>query len=230
MIQSEDEGADFVSISTPGLVGCISCFTEGGIGLTMHNVSAPTTEYASGFVPRTWAMRAALVAAEASEDPIQAVDAVLEDAPQYRGNGLHLSVPCAGSDCVGGSVFEYDGQRSHSDGPSTIRGPGSHASTLGSSHATVATNHYLKRQSPLSSGDSVSRYESLAAAIDASNDGVDVGKASEMLAAVAASNTAHSVVVHEGRLSVWVSQQVSKPATDFEPTVIVLGDIFGVYP
>ena len=44
---TEEGGARFVSVSTPGLVGCISCFTEEGTAFTMHNIVG--LESSSGF-------------------------------------------------------------------------------------------------------------------------------------------------------------------------------------
>jgi len=230
VIRSDDEDTDFVSVSMPGLMGCISCFSDDGVGLTMHNVTGLSTEHLGGFVPRTWAMRAALVAAANGPDPIGAAESVMDGSPQFRGNNLHLSLPCDGDGCTGGAVYELDGHTSHGDGQATVRLP--HHDLIGAGSAIVATNHYVERSTPPTSGDSYSRYDDLSDHIQQAigDGGVDVSTAWSMLSDVSLSNTAHSLVVHDRILHLRVSRDRSTRATDVPAISLGFDDLFAAVP
>jgi len=231
LYQSDDEGgARYLSISVPGLVGCMSCFTEEGVGITMHNVTGLSSDYGSGYVPRMLATRSALAATVGAEDPVAAADEVLEAAPQYRGNNLHISFPCDGGDCAGGAIFEYDGHVSHEDGQTTVRVPGSHQEPLETDLAIACTNHYMQREEPETSGDSANRYGELSLALNDAlgTGGVDADMALEMLHGVSKSYTAHSVVMDTAsmQLQLHVSEEKGESATSYDPVLLDFAEVF----
>ena len=227
---SADEGARFVSISTPGLVGCISCFTAEGTALTIHNIVGLESSSGYSFTPRMLAMRQATTASYGSDDPAATVEQVLEDAPQYRGNGMHLGWAQTSLHEPGGAVYEYDGNEEHEDAQATVRVPGEHQGELQTTDATVCTNHYMQRTTPPSGGDSLSRYNSLAQGIDSAvaSGGMDADDAADMLGDVARTWTAHSTVLDmsDRTLRVWIAEREGQAALESDPVTLSLDELW----
>ncbi len=231
---AEEGGARFASLTTPGLIGCITCFTEEGVGLTMHNIweALPATQ-ATGIHPRMLAARSAVVATWGAEDLVAAAEAALEAAPQRAGNNLHLSFPLERGDGGGAVVFEFDGATDHADGQVTVREPGFDPQ-LQTDQAIACTNHYLQRSDPPAENDSTQRLDTLRAGLNAAAGagGLDVEGARALIEAVSWEATAHSVVMDTAtrELRVFVAPEAGTPAPTTEPAVIQLDSLFDDLP
>lgn len=232
---SEEGGARWASLFVPGMVGCITCVTEEGVGLTMHNVGGLEAEFDADISPRMLAARAALVATWQAEDVVAAAEDALEPRRQLVGNNLHLSFPVARGGGIGAVVFEYDGGVS-ADGQVTVRHPGDDPG-LAVAGAIVATNHYLLRSAPDTSGDSFDRLASLQTAVASGEaaGGLDATGAPTLLRAVERDHdgvTAHSVVIDAANRSiqVFVADDPDTPAPDSAPVTYDLDDLFAGLP
>ncbi len=225
----EQGGARYASLTVPGLIGCMSCISGDGVGITMHNVGGLSATQSTGIHPRMLATRSALAATWQSGDPAADAEAVLEAALQRVGNNLHLSYPSALGSPGGAVVYEYDGATDHNDGQATVREPGDDPS-VSTQEALVVTNHYMKRTDPPADGDSYNRYQTLAAGIGAAtgNGGLDADAAHALIDQVANQYTAHSVVIDAAarELRIFVAPTPGTPATDAPPHVIDLDAIF----
>jgi hypothetical protein len=233
----EDNGARWASLFVPALAGCISCVSDEGVALTMHNVGGLPATQNSGISPRMLAARAALVSTWEADDVVAAAEATLEARPQSVGNNLHLSFPTALGGGIGGVVLEYDGASDAPDGQVTVRRPGEDPS-LDRTDAIVATNHYIKRTAPDTAGDSFDRSESLRADIRTAvgdGTGVSASLGRDMLGAIALGTdglTAHSVVIDAAnrRFDVYVGADPTQPAPDALPVEIDLDELFAGLP
>ena len=225
----EQGGARYASLTVPGLIGCMSCISGDGVGITMHNVGGLSATQSTGIHPRMLATRSALAATWQSGDPAADAEAVLEAALQRVGNNLHLSYPSALGSPGGAVVYEYDGATDHNDGQATVREPGDDPS-VSTQEALVVTNHYMKRTDPPADGDSYNRYQTLAAGIGAAtgNGGLDADAAHALIDQVANQYTAHSVVIDAAaaELQVFVAPEPGTPATEAAPHVIDLDVLF----
>jgi hypothetical protein len=231
---TDEGGARWASLFVPGMVGCITCVTEEGVGLTMHNVGGLEPQDDTDISPRMLAARAALVATWQADDVIGAAEEALEPRRQLVGNNLHLSFPTARGGGIGGVVFEYDGGASD-DGQVTVRYPGDDPA-LGTD-AIAATNHYLLRQAPDTAGDSFDRLTSLQGAITTNEQtgGVAPGSAVNLLRAVERDHdgvTAHSVVIDAANrsLQVFIADDPATPAPDSASVTYDLDELFGGLP
>ena len=226
---AEQGGAQYASLTVPGLVGCMSCITAEGRAITMHNVGGLDATQSTGIYPRMLATRAALAATWGEDDPAAAAEAVLEAALQRVGNNLHLSYPNGTASPGGAVVFEYDGATDHEDGQATVRQPGDYPD-MGTPDALACTNHYVKRSDPPSDGDSYDRHHTLIDGIGAAlaTGGLDADGAHALIAQVANQYTAHSVVVDAAasELRIFVAAEPGTPATDAAPHLIDLSTIF----
>lgn len=234
--ESEEEGgARWASLSVPGLAGCITCVTEEGVGLTMHNVSGLEASRSVDISPRIMAARAALAATWGAQDLVGDAEAVLESRQQIVGSNLHLSFPTArGTDGSGAVVFEYDGAADAPDGQVTVLRPGDDPDLL-SIDGLVATNHFTVREEPETSGNSFDRHQSLIAAIDAApNAGglnPDLGRTA-LVNVAQGGYTAHSILIDTANreLRVFVAPDPNTMALEAEPNVIDLDELFGGLP
>jgi hypothetical protein len=82
---STDDDARFASVMVPAMTGCVTCLSDEGLLLTMHNTSGLATDQTTGISPRMLSARAALVATSGAADPVAAADAVLDARPQLTG-------------------------------------------------------------------------------------------------------------------------------------------------
>ena len=96
------------------------------------------------------------------------------------------------------------------------------------------TNHYVKRVEPPTEGDSFNRLQTLQAGMDAAvaAGGLDADGAHDLIAQVANQYTAHTVVVDAANreFRVYVAPSVGAPATDAEPHVLDLDQLFEDLP
>ena len=236
VIDSTEEGARWVSLSVPALSGCITCVTEEGVGLTMHNVGGlpPTSDV--DISPRMFAARAALTATYGADDLVGAAEAELEARRQLTGNNLHMSFPMERGDGIGGVVFEYDGASDAPDGQVTVRYPGDDPDES-RPDAIVAANHYIKRAPPDTEGNSWERLWSLRNDIDAAAavGGVTAADARPMLQAVEngySGITAHSIVIDTANrtLEVFVAPDAVTAAVETEGYTVDLDELFSELP
>ncbi|MCP4680436.1 MAG: hypothetical protein GY854_34120 [Deltaproteobacteria bacterium] len=242
MMSTDEGGAMYASVGVPGIVGCISCFTSEGTGLTMHNVAGlPSSSLLTGNnVPRMLAARAALVATAGVTDKIAAAEEVLETSPQQVGNNLHMSMHCSNSDadCIGGAVFEYDGKANHADGRVTVRRPGDVTDGLEDVEGVVCTNHYMKRTNP---GDDLSaypRYEALVKGVGdaAAADGLTIEQSLALMDETSLLNfgvpTVHTTIMDTESMTLRVyvptPEEIleGKEAPVSKPSVLDLNDLF----
>ena len=176
------------------------------------------------------AMRQAIVASIGVADPAAAVEEVLEAAPQYRGNGLHLGWAATSLHDPGGAVYEYDGNEEHEDAQATVRVPGEHQGDLQTTDATVCTNHYMQRTTPPTGGDSMSRYRTLASGIDEAvgSGGLDADAAYTLLTQVARDWTAHATVLDasDRSLKIWIAEREGQPAVEASPVTLQLDELW----
>ncbi|MFN7147755.1 MAG: hypothetical protein ACK4YP_28555, partial [Myxococcota bacterium] len=237
---TEENGARWASVFVPTMAGCITCVTEEGVGLTMHNVSGLEPAYDVDVSPRMFAARAAIAATWRAEDVVTAAEDALEARRQIVGNNLHLSFPVArsagfGMGEVGGVVFEYDGGAAP-DGQVTVRWPDEDGE-MTRPDGIVAANHYIKRRAPDTDGDSYDRLVSLRTAIEAGvpRGGLVADDGQAMLHAVENGYngvTAHSIVVDTAnrRIQLFVAGSESLPAPQTEPYHIDMDVLFGGLP
>ncbi len=233
---SEEGGARWASVFVPAMAGCITCVTEEGVALTMHNVGGLDPTYEVDISPRMMAARAAIAATWGADDVVGDAEAALEARRQIVGNNLHLSFPMERGGGIGGVVFEYDGAADAPDGQVTVRWPGEDAE-MTRQDAIVAANHYIKREPPATDGDSYERLVSLRTDIDAAepNGGVLPGDGRAMLGRVEngySGLTVHSVVIDSvGRdLQLFVAPAPDVPAPETEGLHVDLDELFGGLP
>ncbi len=231
LIHAEERSARYVSVSWPGMIGCISCIADDGTLLMVHDSNGLSPSTQTGLVPRQIAMREGLFAARNAADPVAAAKEVLDALPQHRGNNFHLaavrnSTPVA-------AVFEYDGNAAHADGLATVRTVQDNAGTPETTDGLVCTNHYRKRRSPVL----CTRYSGLSTALDhaAAGTGLDVAGSLELIGTVAfqgSTQTVHTVILDAATSTLYVhlSRDPGVPATSVEPQVINLNADFDSGP
>ena len=222
-VYREPDGARWASVSLPGLVGCITCVTDGGAALAVHNAAGAKGQ-GGGLVPRLLAARDALLATRGAPDPVAAAEAVLEAAPQGVGNAFHLVLPGG----EGAVVLEVDGQDRAEDGRVTVRRPGALPSPA-TREALVLTNHFGLRDPPRREGDSAERYRLLAEGLDraAAAGGLEPAGARRLLGGVGRGITAHALLLDlgAGTLDLWVAEGEGEDATDAPATRLELRDL-----
>jgi hypothetical protein len=239
---SEEGNATYASVSFPAMIGCISCFSSEGVGFTMHNVDGLPDTTPTGNIPRTLAMRDALVATVGAVDKIAAAEAVFDACPQVMGNNLHMSQPCDGTGgCVGAAVFEFDGAASYVDGHATCRMPGDVSDGLNTANGLVVTNHYMKRDTPPTTGGSYDRYQAIVTGVndDLAADGTisstdALAYLKETADLNAGSPTVHSVIMDVSTMTllVYVGSMEGSTFTEApynDPYTLDLGAIFASY-
>jgi hypothetical protein len=208
-VYEEPDGARWASVSLPGLIGCVTCWTDEGAAIAVHNAAG--TKGRGGAVPRLLAARDALLATRGALDPLAAAEAALEAAPQSVPNAFHLVLPGG----RGATVFEVDGAADHPDGRVTVRRAGDEPAA---GAALVLTNHFVSRAKPRTSGDSAERFARLSAGLreaDAAG-GLDAAGARDLLRGVGREITAHATLLDlgAGTLDLWVADGADEDATD----------------
>ena len=237
----DDGGARYMSVSIPGLVGCISCFSEDGRGITLHNADGypDTSEY--GNVPRVLAGRQALVDMIGAADPAAAAEEAIELLPQRVGDIFHVSFPCDGSDCDGGAILELDGDSTQEDGMVTVRVPGEDGGDLATMDAVITTNHFLKRMDPSGidpESSTAVRYGLVKEGVNfaVGFGGLDVEGAFEIMDSVTQLKvdgcTVHTVIMDTDamELHLYIAQDGDHVATDATAVVLDFEDLFSGLP
>ena len=227
----------WVSVGWPGLVGCISCFNEQGVTITMHDSSSLGMSTDHDLTPRMYAARRVMESVGSAHAPSQA-EAILEALQATRGSNLHVSSPALGKadDDVAG-VCEYDGLETHPDGGVTLRSPGDNPflpviggydHSLPETDRVIVTNHYVKRSTG-GSGGSVDRYQILKEGlVTAAADGdTSPEEARLLMEAVGHTGTLHTVIFQpdDGLLRIYLAEP-GQGAFQADPQILDFADLF----
>lgn len=166
---SPAQGTKWVNITFCGMAGSISGMNEYGLCGAMHDTDDYTTTSASGFVPRSVALRRLLERLTNSTIPADG-ESFLDGQINFTGNNFHMLYSSAGrADTNIGFVLEYDGYAVHADGRCTLRTIADNPvlstnayfdQQLSFTNALITVNHYLKRRTaaPNSGNNSGTRY------------------------------------------------------------------------
>ena len=133
------DSRNWAGVTWPGLIGVYTGFNADGVTMLMHDANGEAPERSAGFVPRSLALREALVAAS-PKTYLEDVAKVLCNRPVMVGNNIHVSGP--GETPAG--IFEYDGGAT-TQGVS-LRLPDAHESHL--QDTLWCTNHMRTRKEP----------------------------------------------------------------------------------
>ncbi|MBP7735431.1 MAG: hypothetical protein KA369_05600 [Spirochaetes bacterium] len=204
-------GTRWVNVAFCGIIGCISGMNEYGVaGIIQNTIHLPNTD-ASGFIPRSIALRKVLEGSDGSSTPAD-IEAMLEGFPNYNGCNYLFAYPSAGrtGDDIA-AVMEYDGKADHPDGRVTHRKPSDNGTLpwnadydqrVSLSYAIINTNHYLKRYSEISYVESAKRYctikEMLPVALGDGHVSREEGRA--IMEAVGGYGTLHTVIFEPDNL------------------------------
>jgi len=150
---SEKDLKATIDVLLPGFIGVGTAMNAEGVFLALHDEKGLRGAAASGWIPRSVALRAAIEAASGAT-AVKDVAASLQGLPVRVGNNVHVCGPTGPA-----AVLEWDGNEKE-DGI-TIRGPESGAESL------VCTNHYCARRRAEPSPDSGGRYASIARGLEA---------------------------------------------------------------
>jgi hypothetical protein len=149
-----------------------------------------------------------------------------------------MCLPCQGDDCIGGAVFEIDGNNDHVDGRATLRMAGDIDDGMETTSATVCTNHFIKRISNIWAGGSRERYRILVEGVNEGlgRGGLDVDDVLELMKAVAAPEisapTYYTTIIDTSTRTLYLrygeSNDLQAPWT--QPHVLQLDELFGRFP
>ncbi len=224
------EPLPWVSITWPGLIGCLTGMNERGVTVSMHDAPADPPNVRTGFTPRAFALRDAIEAAY-PESIGKDITHVLRARTVAVGNIVSVTTPYSlrriTRTRTGPSlVFEYDGVTSRQGGVTlrtarTTNIPTCYLSYQGvrGEFDQVCTNHYRKRGEPVS----CARYKEInrgLSAIKSSEKLLDVNGVWEILGSVDRPTTDipglmtyHSVVFEPNALRMHVAfTRDGKPA------------------
>jgi len=137
---SGSERLGFVSINTPGDIGCPTGMNAEGVTINRNAGNGSPSSAASSYYPRYLTYRTAIESAHAGT-VVRDVKNVLEGRQTDGTIILMMSFPFTGNN-KGSVVFEYDGNLSITNGV-TVREPGA------SNSFQITTNHYRERRQPV---------------------------------------------------------------------------------
>jgi hypothetical protein len=141
----EDESWNFVSVTFPGFIGCLSCMNGDGDAAFIHDTSRWHSEIAIAVEPRVMMARRALLAAQGAQDDFAAFEGVIEAADVDTGNNFHF-VRAADAGDRAAACFEVDDNETHPDGFATLRTDlDTAASGTGLQEVFFVTNNHRKR-------------------------------------------------------------------------------------
>jgi hypothetical protein len=200
-----------VDVGLFGSVGAGTALNGDGIFLALHDEAGLPGRAASGWLPRTIALREAIERARAIED----VASTLRKSPTKVGNNVHVSGPRPETPCV----VEWDGNSE--GGGVTVRKP--------DGEFLACTNHYVAR-AKREKGESAGRAETLSRGAEGKK--VDLELAKSLLDRVAKNGgtvTHLSVVAWPAarRLSVAISPSNGVSATRGRWRTVEWVELFG---
>lgn len=160
LVNAADESnhkVGWVSITWPGMIGCLTGMNSEGVTLAMHDVPGKRPSSKFGFTPRGFILRDAIEAAH-PKSAIQDVTSVLRKRTCAVGNNVVVSVPHQGK-ASAGFVCEYDGHLEDKNGVTLRRPRVADAGDREREDYMLCTNHYCLRSDP--DNERCSRYEDL---------------------------------------------------------------------
>lgn len=147
---ADSKQAAWVSITWPGLIGCLTGMNQDGVTVAMHDAFVGTAKHDIELTPRGLALRAAVEAAR-SPNIESDILRVLTGHRVLVGNIVPISFPRVdGNDPA--IVFEYDGHRSRSKGVTVRHWSDGPVHDKAPAHYEIATNHYRQRGAPEACG------------------------------------------------------------------------------
>ncbi|MFQ5411503.1 MAG: C45 family autoproteolytic acyltransferase/hydrolase, partial [Phycisphaerae bacterium] len=158
--------AGWVSVTWPGLIGCLTGMNERGVTVSMHDAPSDPPEVPAGFTPRAFALRDAIEAAHSSTTIAERdILKVLRHRRVAVGNIVSVTTPFmperSGVSQTGPALaIEYDGVTSRSGGvtlrsstiswaPARTRNRGC-IRLMGGEMFQICTNHYRQRGAAVS--------------------------------------------------------------------------------
>lgn len=147
--------AAWISVTWPGMIGCLTGMNEHGVTLAMHDAYVGTTRDAVGLTPRGFALRLAIEAARAASAEADVLG-VLQTHRVLVGNIVPVSGPMSGS-AAPSMVFEYDGATKNSKGVTVRHFTGNGNDGANADDYLIATNHFRERDA----AEACNRYETL---------------------------------------------------------------------
>ncbi len=207
VIPEARDAAAWMTVTWPGLIGCLTGMNEHGVTLSMHDASTGPPNLKSKPTPRGLILREAIEAARPGSAE-RDILAVLNAHRVLVGNIIPVAVPMR-EGAQPAMVFEYD-SCSDGAGPAArfLRHCMPEKAARKDNHWQVATNHYCNHNIERQCG----RYAKLKAGLTRSQDDADVRltveSAFELLAGVSATGgltTYHSVVFEPNRMKLHVS-------------------------
>jgi hypothetical protein len=141
-----------VDIGMPGFIGVSTVMNVDGAFLALHDEKGLAGTAASGWAPRSLALRTAIESASGAA-AVKDVTAALRGVAVRVGNNVHVCGTAGPS-----AVLEWDGNEK--DGGVTSRGPDG-GETL------VCTNHYCLREKTGGSPDSAGRFNQVSRGLEA---------------------------------------------------------------
>lgn len=134
----------WVTVSAPGMIGCITGFNSAGVFVSVHDVFLPKRTPGEGYTPRLLVLRRLMEACDARDLRAQALP-ILEGARHMFDNSIFLAAPVTDG-TTPAVVFECNDDRENDRGV-TVRTPADNEKKLAGELLTC-TNHFRKRVEP----------------------------------------------------------------------------------
>jgi len=191
----------WASVSSPGMIGCITGINADGVFGSVHDVFLPLRPLDGEYVPRLLVLRRLMETCAARSLERQALP-ILRSSRQMFDNGILLAAPVTDG-TTPALVFEYDGDQSKDSGV-TVRRPADDEQRFGR-EMIACTNHFLKRVRP---GVNPLQYRyplmgRVVAAKTKRGEKVDFDVARKTMGAVRLPITVHTVIADLNTLEFW---------------------------
>jgi hypothetical protein len=191
----------WASVSSPGMIGCITGINGDGVFGSVHDVFLPLRPLDGEYVPRLLVLRRLMETCGARDLERQALP-ILRSSRQMFDNSIFLAAPVTDG-TTQALVFEYDGDQSK-EGGVTVRRPGDDEGRYGR-EMIGCTNHFLKRVRP---GVNPLRYRyplmaRVVAAKGKRGEKVDFDVARKTMGAVRLPITVHTVIADLSAMEFW---------------------------
>lgn len=191
----------WASVSSPGMIGCITGINADGVFGSVHDVFLPLRPLDGEYVPRLLVLRRLMETCSARDLEGQALP-ILRSSKQMFDNGILLAAPVTDG-TTPAIVFEYDGNPSKDSGV-TVRRPADDEERYGR-EMIGCTNHFLKRVRPRVNPLHY-RYPLMARVLTAKTkrgEKVDFDVARKTMGAVRLPITVHTVIADLNTLEFW---------------------------
>jgi len=232
---SKPKRAGWVSLSWPGIIGCLSGMNASGVTVAMHDVPVGAPEGLVGFTPRGFALREAL---EKTGGP-SAIEQVAELFRRRHiavGTNIFVSEPWDSAAArAAAAVMEYDSRTSDGQGV-TPREPTAPATGRGGEFV-ACTNHFRQRGERADGGATCSRYQTLMSALlgaEKEDRKLDVEAVWQIAASVNVSGigremfTYHTIVFEPNKRRMhFATASEAESAGRRKPVTVKLDDLLG---